>query len=151
MRRSMPSRLLSLASLVIAALIASPAESQTTIYEGARLIVGDGTAIENSAFVVQGNQFAQVGRRGEVQAPAGATRVDLTGKTVMPTLVDLHGHYGYQNLAQGTMSKETFTRENLIDHLQRMAYFGVGAVVGVGDLSTARMERADAPAGATCR
>ncbi len=145
MRRSMPSRLLSLASLVIAALIASPAESQTTIYEGARLIVGDGTAIENSAFVVQGNQFAQVGRRGEVQAPAGAQRVDLSGKTVMPTLVDLHGHYGYQNLAQGTMSKETFTRENLIDHLQRMAYFGVGAVVGVGDL----VDRADGKGGRT--
>ena len=145
MRRSMPSRLLSLASLVIAALIASPARSQTTIYEGARLIVGDGTAIENSAFVVQGNQFAQVGRRGEVQAPAGAQRVDLSGKTVMPTLVDLHGHYGYQNLAQGTMSKETFTRENLIDHLQRMAYFGVGAVVGVGDL----VDRADGKGGRT--
>lgn len=145
MRRSMPSRLLSLASLVIAALIASPAESQTTIYEGARLIVGDGTAIENSAFVVQGNQFAQVGRRGEVQAPAGAQRVDLSGKTVMPTLVDLHGHYGYQNLAQGTLSKEAFTRENLIDHLQRMAYFGVGAVVGVGDL----VDRADGKGGRT--
>ena len=54
MRRSMPSRLLSLASLAFAALIASPAASQTTIYEGAHLIVGDGTAIENSAFVVQG-------------------------------------------------------------------------------------------------
>ena len=145
MRRSMPSRLLSLASLVIAALIASPAKSQTTIYEGARLIVGDGTAIENSAFVVQGNQFAQVGRRGEVQAPAGAQRVDLSGKTVMPTLVDLHGHYGFQNLAQGTMSKETFTRENLVDHLQRMAYFGVGAVVGVGDL----VDRADGKGGRT--
>jgi imidazolonepropionase-like amidohydrolase len=145
MRRSMPSRLLSLVSLVIAALIASPSKSQTTIYEGARLIVGDGTAIENSAFVVQGNQFAQVGRRGEVQAPAGAQRVDLSGKTVMPTLVDLHGHYGYQNLAQGTMSKETFTRENLIDHLQRMAYFGVGAVVGVGDL----VDRADGKGGRT--
>jgi imidazolonepropionase-like amidohydrolase len=145
MRRSMPSRLLSLASLVIAALIASPAKSQTTIYEGARLIVGDGTAIENSAFVVQGNQFAQVGRRGEVQVPAGAQRVDLSGKTVMPTLVDLHGHYGYQNLAQGTMSKETFTRENLIDHLQRVAYFGVGAVVGVGDL----VDRADGKGGRT--
>jgi hypothetical protein len=32
------------------------------------------------------------------------------------------------------MSKETFTRENLIDHLERLAYHGVGAVVGIGDL-----------------
>jgi N-acetylmuramoyl-L-alanine amidase len=145
MRRSMPSRLLSLASLAFAALISSPAASQTTIYEGARLIVGDGTAIENSAFVVQSNQFTQVGRKGEVQAPAGAMRVDLTGKTVIPTLVDLHGHYGFQNLAQGTMSKDNFTRANLIDHLQRLAYWGVGAAVGVGDL----VDRSDLKGGRT--
>ena len=145
MRRSMPSRLLSLASLAFAAFVASPAASQTTIYEGARLIVGDGTAIENSAFVVQGNQFTQVGQRGQVQAPAGAARVDLAGKTVMPTLVDLHGHYGYQNLAQGSMSKDNFTRANLIDHLQRLAYWGVGAAVGVGDL----VDRSDLKGGRT--
>ena len=66
--------------------------------------------------------------------PAGAARVDLTGKTVMPTMVDLHGHIGFQNVAEGTMSKETYTRDNLIDHLQLLAYNGVGAVVGVGDL-----------------
>ncbi len=32
------------------------------------------------------------------------------------------------------MSKATFTRENLIDHLERLAYHGVGAAVGIGDL-----------------
>src|SRR6266436_1440941 len=107
----------------------------TTVFEGARLITGDGGApIENSAIVVVNNQFTQVGRRGEVQAPAGAARVDLTGKTVMPAMVDLHGHLGFQNVAAGTMSKETFTRENLIDHLERLAYHGIGAVVGIGDL-----------------
>ena len=106
-----------------------------TVFEGARLITGDGGApIENSAFIVGNNQFTAIGRRGEVQIPPGAARVDLTGKTVMPTMVDLHGHIGFQNVAEGTMSKEMYTRENLIDHLQLLAYNGVGAVVGVGDL-----------------
>lgn len=106
-----------------------------TVFEGARLITGDGTApIENSAFVVENNQFTAVGRRNEVPVPPGAARVDLTGKTVMPTMVDLHGHIGFQNVAEGTMSKEMYTRDNLIDHLQLLAYNGVGAVVGVGDL-----------------
>ncbi len=113
----------------------APGAPTVTVFEGARLITGDGSApIESSAFVVTNNQFTQVGRRGELQVPAGAARVDLTGKTVMPTLVDLHGHIGYQNVAEGTMSKETFNRENLIDHLQRLAYHGVGAVVGIADL-----------------
>jgi imidazolonepropionase-like amidohydrolase len=112
-----------------------PQAAGVTAFEGARLITGDGSApIENSAFIVENNQFTLVGRRGEVQVPAGAARVDLTGKTVMPTMVDLHGHIGFQNVAEGTMSKEMYTRDNLIDHLQLLAYNGVGAVVGVGDL-----------------
>ena len=120
--------------------------SNVTLFEGARLITGDaGAPIENSAFVVENNVFTRVGRKGEVALPAGATRVDLTGKTVMPALIDLHGHLGYQNLAEGTMSKETFTTENLIDHLQRLAYFGVAAVVGVGDL----VDRSDMHGGRT--
>ena len=137
---------LALAASLILAAFATPAMSQTvTLYEGARLIAGDGTTIENSAFLVENNLFTRVGRKGEVALPSGATRVDLTGKTAMPTLVDLHGHVGFQNLAAGTMSKETFTRENLIDHLQRLAYNGVGAVVGVGDL----VERSDMHGGRT--
>src|SRR6266481_4744503 len=81
----------------LAAVIAPSAHAQTsaaTVYEGARLITGGGNAIENSAFVVENGRFTQVGRRGELQLPAGAGRVDLTGKTVMPTIVDLHGHLG---------------------------------------------------------
>src|SRR5256885_7518802 len=146
-------RLLFAASFVMAAFVASDVRGQpqgaaprVTLYEGARLITGDGSApIENSAFLVTGNQFTRVGRKGEVPLPAGATRVDLTGKTVMPTIVDMHGHFGFQNLIAGTMSKESFTRENLIDHLQRLAFVGVGAVVGVGDL----VERSDMHGGRT--
>ena len=135
----MPLRLI-VATCVLLSACSPRADSQApptgvTVFEGARLITGDGSApIENSAFIVENNQFTQVGRRGEVQVPAGAARVDLTGKTVMPTMVDLHGHVGFQNVAEGTMSKETFTRDNLIDHLELLAYNGVGAVIGVGDL-----------------
>ena len=117
-----------------------------TVFEGGRLITGDGGApIENSAFVVENNRFTQVGRRGALQVPGGALRVDLTGKTVMPAMVDLHGHFGYQNVAAGTMSKEFFTRENLIDHLQRLAYVGVSATIGIGDL----LDRSDLHGGRT--
>ena len=134
--KRLTSYLLFVACLSLAAGSSSEVNSQTgvTVFEGARLIIGDGSAIENSAFIVENNQFTAVGRRGELQSPAGAARVDLTGKTVMPTMVDLHGHLGFQNVAEGTMSKQTYTRENLIDHLQRLAYHGVGAVVGIGDL-----------------
>lgn len=120
-------------------------ETEVTVYEGGRLIVGDGNVIENAAFVVESNRFVAVGRRVDVVVPQGAVRFDLSGKTVMPTMTDLHGHLGFQNVAAGTMSKETYTRENLIDHLQRLAYHGVGAVVGIGDL----VSRADGRGGRT--
>ena len=110
--------------------------TRTTVFEGARLITGDGTApIENSAFVIQDGQFSLVGRRGEVQVPEGASRVDLTGKTVMPAKVDVHGHLGYEDVIRGTTAKENFTRENLIDHLQRYAYMGFSGVVSIADLA----------------
>jgi imidazolonepropionase-like amidohydrolase len=120
--------------------------SGVTVFEGARLITGDGSApIENSAFIVANNQFTRVGRRGELRIPDGAAHVDLTGKTVMPAKVDLHGHIGFQHVVDGTMAKEYFTRENLIDHLERLAYVGFSAVVSVGDL----VDRSDLHGGRT--
>src|SRR5436309_491711 len=128
------------ASLILAAAVTWPVNGQdaatgVTLFEGARLIAGDGRApIENSAFLVQNDRFARVGRRGDIQAPAGAVRVDLTGKTVMPAKVDTHGHLGFENVVDGTTSKANYTRENLIDHLERFAYMGFSAVVSIADL-----------------
>jgi imidazolonepropionase-like amidohydrolase len=113
-----------------------PAVAQTsgaTLFEGARLITGDGsTPIEDGAFLVENGRFTQVGRRGQVTAPAGAARVDLAGKTVMPGIVDAHGHPGFLDMVTGKMAKENFTRETYVDHLQRYAYHGVAAVLSTG-------------------
>ena len=98
----------------------APAATGVTVFEGARLIVGDGSApIENAAFIVDNGRLAQVGRAGEVQVPAGAARVDLTGKTVIPAIVDTHTHLAT-------------TREGLINHLEKKAYWGVGAAISLG-------------------
>jgi imidazolonepropionase-like amidohydrolase len=102
-------------------------------FEGARLIVGDGSApIESSAFIVEGDSFTWVGRKGERQAAPGAVRVDLTGKTVMPSLIDGHNHIGLVNEKDGSNSKANYTRENLVDQLERYAYYGVSAAMSMG-------------------
>jgi imidazolonepropionase-like amidohydrolase len=111
----------------------TPAGRDVMLFEGARLIDGNGRApIENSAFLVENNTFTRVGRKGKLRAPAGAARVDLTGKTVMPALVDPHNHIGYTNQKTGVSSKENFTRATLIDHLQRYAFYGVAATMSMG-------------------
>jgi imidazolonepropionase-like amidohydrolase len=91
-----------------------------TVFEGARLIVGDGSAsIEDAVFVVESGRFTHAGQRSDVEIPGGATRVDLSGKTVMPAIVNAHIH-----LAS--------TREDRTDQLQHMAYYGAGVVVSLG-------------------
>src|SRR5262245_60232227 len=71
----------------------APATGAVTVFEGARIIIGDGRPpIENASLVVQGGRLVQVGRAADVRVPAGATRVSLTGKTVMPTIIDAHTH-----------------------------------------------------------
>jgi imidazolonepropionase-like amidohydrolase len=98
--------------------------------EGARLLVGDGRVIENSVVIVENGRIARVGRAGEVQRPAGAVRVDLSGKTMMPTLIDAHMHMGFENMT--SWAGRNYTRENVIDTLDRLAYYGVGAVFSAG-------------------
>jgi imidazolonepropionase-like amidohydrolase len=100
--------------------LASPASAQTvTAFEGTRLIVGDGRVIENATLIVEGARIAQVGRTADVRAPAGATRVSLAGKTVMPMLIDTHVH----------LSRP---RDALIRDLRLRAYYGVSAALSLG-------------------
>jgi imidazolonepropionase-like amidohydrolase len=103
------------------------------LFEGARLITGDGRpAVENSAFLVEGSRITQVGTRGSVRRPSAATVVDLQGKTVIPALVDAHSHLGYTDARTGDTSATHYTRENLLDHLRRYAYYGIAATLSMG-------------------
>ena len=99
---------------------AFPASAQSvTAYEGARLIVGDGRVIENATLVVEGARIAQVGPAADIRVPAGATRVSLAGKTVMPMIIDTHTHL-------------STTRDGLLRDLKQRAYFGVSAALSLG-------------------
>jgi imidazolonepropionase-like amidohydrolase len=121
--------------LLLTALALTPAVAQppAVLFEGARLIVGDGSApIENSEFLIENNKFTRIGKKGELRPPAGAVRVDLSGKTVMPALVDAHTHLGWTVIKTGKIGADTYTRENLIDHLRRYAYYGIAAAQSMG-------------------
>jgi imidazolonepropionase-like amidohydrolase len=103
------------------------------VFEGARLIADGSTAQENSAFVVENGKITSVGTKGGViAAPSGAAHVDLTGKTVIPALVDTHTHLGWAIIKTGRIDKDTYTKDNLIDHLHRLAYYGVAATQSMG-------------------
>ena len=112
---------------------AQQAGRDATWFEGARLVDGSGgDPIDDSAFLVENGVFAWVGRQGEREAPEGVARVDLSGKTVIPALIDAHQHVGLTNVKDGTHSKDNYTLSNLVEHLERSAYHGVAATMSLG-------------------
>ena len=119
MAKSYVSRMLTI--LLALAMWAVPrAQSQVTVFEGARVIVGDGSApIENATIVVDGTRITQVGSAAQIRAPQGAARVNVQGKTIMPAIIDTHTH-----MPNG--------RDELIAALRRKAYYGVSAVMSLG-------------------
>lgn len=108
-----------------------PPVSTVVAYEGATLITGDGgPPLGGGVLLVNEGVITDVGLAANVTVPDGARVVDLTGKTIMPTLVDLHGHVGFvDNLS---FDNANYTRENITDQLNRYAYYGVGAIVSLG-------------------
>jgi len=97
-----------------------------TVFEGGRLIVGDGSdPVEDSVFIVVDDRITHVGKRGILALPNGASRVNLRGKTVMPAIIDAHKHTSND-------------RDQLISQLKELAHFGIGAVLSLGqDVSDA--------------
>jgi imidazolonepropionase-like amidohydrolase len=108
------------------------AQANATLFEGERLILGDQSPpIDSGALVIRNGRILAVGPKGSVKAPSGATRFDLTGKTVMPALNNVHVHMGYEGFT--TWSVKNHTPENVLDHLEREAFYGVGTAMTMGD------------------
>jgi Tol biopolymer transport system component/imidazolonepropionase-like amidohydrolase len=57
-------------------------------------IPGTPGVIENGTIVIERNRITAVGPSGSVQVPAGARRIDVKGKTIMPGIIDVHAHVG---------------------------------------------------------
>src|SRR5438093_4045089 len=105
--------------------------SDVTFFSGARVIPGDGSpALENASVIVENGKFTSIGKKEDVKPPKGAARVDLEGRTVMPVLINLHGHAGLNTGA--SFDAKNYTRESVLADLNRYAYYGVAAVAVLG-------------------
>ena len=116
------------------ALLSVPMPAQqprsTTAFTGARVIDGtDRAPIDNATILVRGGRVVAVGPAASVPIPAGAARVPLAGKTVIPGLVNAHGHVGNTvGMEQGHYSAENVTRD-----LKTYAAYGITTVFSLGD------------------
>ena len=72
---------------------AQPAQMRGVVLDNVRIIDGSGAApIESGRIVIERDRIARIGRAAEIRVPAGAETVDLSGRTVIPGLIDLHFH-----------------------------------------------------------
>lgn len=75
--------------------VAAAKPTRTVALTGARVITmasADGGAIDDATVLIRGDRIVAVGPRASVQVPAGATTVDVAGKTIVPGFVDAHAH-----------------------------------------------------------
>ena len=88
---------------------------RVTALKAARLIVGDGTQIENPVVIVTGELITAVGPASKVTIPKGATVVDMPGYTILPGLIDCHTHITSYDADGGDMSvlKETAAHQGV--------------------------------------
>jgi imidazolonepropionase-like amidohydrolase len=101
------------------------------VLTGARLLDGTGGApLENAVLVIRGDRLESVGAAGAIAIPAGAEVIELTGKTIMPPLVNLHIHLA---LTRGFEdSAHNFDEANIREKLTQYARYGVLHVVSQG-------------------
>ncbi|MCB0568877.1 MAG: amidohydrolase family protein, partial [Phaeodactylibacter sp.] len=119
-------------------------------FTNARIITMEGDeVIENGTLLVDGNLIRALGPSVSVRVPQGATVIDCSGKTIMPGLVDVHGHLGdfryglspqqnwyyYANLAYGvtTAHDPSSNSEMIFSHSEMIK---AGKMVGPRLFST---------------
>jgi imidazolonepropionase-like amidohydrolase len=140
---NLPRHLAIAASLVCASLITLPAQSPGGVkaFTGARVIDGtDRAPIDNATILVRGGRVVSVGPAASVTVPAGAERISLAGKHVIPGLVNAHGHVGNTvGMEQGH-----YSAENVLRDLHTYAAYGVTTVFSLGDDQDAGFKARDA-------
>jgi imidazolonepropionase-like amidohydrolase len=118
-----------LVALVLA--LARPSAQQqtaTTAFVGGRLIDGTGRdQVAPATVVVSDGRITSAGAQSAVQIPAGASRIDLSGKTIMPGMINSHGH------VDALQTATTPVRDQLLTQLRMYARYGVTTVFSLGD------------------
>lgn len=119
------------AAVAVLMAFSAPALAESTVLKNVTVIDGTGAAAKpNSAIVMTDGKIAYVGPMAALKAPAGAREVDLSGKFVMPGIIDSHVHLG---MMKGTVQDEKYqTPENVQADLKQYAAYGVTTVQVLG-------------------
>ena len=116
---------------IIALFAMALASAETTVLKNFTLIDGNGGPARAAiTMVIVDGRIQSIGSAARVKTPAGARVVDLTGKYMMPGIINVHGHLG--NVIDLTQDPKFYTRENIEKNLNTYASYGVTTVASMG-------------------
>ena len=118
-------------SVALLLLFCTSAFAQVTAFVDGRIIDGAGGVIDRGTVVIRDGVIAEAGPTASVRVPEGATRIDARGKTLMPGIVNAHGHLSaVDGLKSGP---QYYTRDHLVRQLRAYATYGITTVFSLGD------------------
>jgi imidazolonepropionase-like amidohydrolase len=117
--------------LVAFAVVPTLLQAQTTALVGARILDGRGGVIDRGTIVIRDGKIVAAGPVATTTVPQGAARVDVAGATIIPGLINAHGHL---TSARGMRADPNGqARENLLHQLTTYARYGVTTVYSLGE------------------
>lgn len=107
------------------------AQAEVKVFRNFTLVdAAKNTTVASQAMVVDNGEITWVGADAGVKVPAGAQAVDLSGKYVMPGLIDLHVHLG--TVRDLTQTPTLYNLESVKTDLRQYAAYGVTTVQSMG-------------------
>lgn len=93
--------LVALVLVAVALMYAASATAQVTVLNRATVIDGSGAApLKDHTIVMEQGRIRELGPSSKIKAPAGATVIDLSGKFIVPGIINAHGHVGAKTAPQ---------------------------------------------------
>jgi imidazolonepropionase-like amidohydrolase len=88
--------LLCLAALLLVPTVTSADEQKSgpVAYRGARIYTVAGAPIENGVLIIEKGKITAIGAAADTRIPDGVPVIDVSGKVIIPGLVDTHSHVG---------------------------------------------------------
>lgn len=102
-------------------------DANIVAFTGARIFDGTGGApIEHATLLICDDRVLAVGPANQVKIPAGAALIQSNGKTIIPGLINAHGH------VQVEQDSKLPVRDDLLRRLKLYASYGITTVVSLG-------------------